>query len=109
MNYSIVLTETAQTDLSAIFRYIAVELQSVQNANAQLSRLEKAIASLNQMPERYRVYDRKSWRERNMRIMQVDNYLVFYVPTHDDHTVTVMRIMYGGRDVDRQLEMLEIE
>jgi len=41
MNYSIVLTETAQTDLSTIFRYIAVELQSVQNANAQLSRIEK--------------------------------------------------------------------
>ena len=97
MKYSIVLTETAQADLSAIFRYIAVDLQSVQNANAQLSRIEKAIASLNQMPERYRVYDRKNWRERNLRIMPVDNYLVFYVPTHDDTTVTVMRIMYGGR------------
>ena len=56
MKYSIVLTETAQADLSAIFRYIAVDLQSVQNANAQLSRIEKAIASLNQMSERYRVY-----------------------------------------------------
>ena len=52
MKYSIVLTETAQADLSAIFRYIAVDLQSVQNANAQLSRIEKAIASLDQMPER---------------------------------------------------------
>ena len=85
MNYSIVLTETTQTDLSTIFRYIAVGLQSVQNANAQLSRIEKAIASLDQMPERYRVYDGKNWRERNMRIM------------------------YGGRDIDRQLEILEIE
>lgn len=55
MNYSIVLTETAQTDLSAIYRYIAVDLQSVQNANGQLSRIEKAVASLSQMPERYRV------------------------------------------------------
>lgn len=109
MKYSIVLTETAQADLSAIFRYIAVDLQSVQNANAQLSRIEKAIASLDQMPERYRVYDRKNWRERNLRIMPVDNYLAFYVPTHDDTTVTVMRIMYGGRDIDRQLEMLETE
>ena len=109
MNYSIVLTETAQADLSAIFRYIAVDLQSVQNANSQLSRIEKAITSLDQMPERYRVYDRKNWRERNMRVMPVDNYLVFYVPTHDDLTVTVMRIMYGGRDIDRQLEMLETE
>ena len=62
-----------------------MELQSVQNANAQLSRIEKAIASLNKMPECCRVYDRKSWSERNMRIM------------------------YGGRDIDRQLEMLEIE
>lgn len=109
MKYSIVLTETAQADLSAIFRYIAVDLQSVQNANAQLSRIEKAIASLDQMPERYRVYDRKNWRECNLRIMPVDNYLVFYVSTQEDTTVTVMRIMYGGRDIDRQLEMLETE
>ena len=106
MNYSIVLTETAQADLSAIFRYIAVDLQSVQNANGQLSRLEKAIASLDQMPERYRAYGGKSRRERNMRIMPVDNYLVFYVPTHEDLTVTVMRILYGGRDIDRQPETL---
>lgn len=35
--------------------------------------------------------------------------VVFYVLTHNDLTVTVMRIMYGGRDIDRQLEILEIE
>ena len=107
MNYSIVLTETAKADLTAIFRYIAVDLQSVQNANGQLSRIEKAIASLDQMPERYRVYDRKTWHERNLRIMPVDNYLVFYIPTHDDLTVTVMRVLYGSRDIDRQLDMPE--
>ena len=44
-----------------------------------------------------------------MRILPVDNYLVFYVPAHDDLTVTVMRILYGGRDIDRQLEILETE
>lgn len=73
MKYSIVLTETAQADLSEIFRYIAVELRSMQNANSQLSRIEKAIASLDQMPERYRTYDKKNWHQRNMRIMPVDN------------------------------------
>ena len=102
MNYSIVLTDAAQADLSAIFRYIAIDLQSVQNANSQLSRIEKAIASLDQMPERYRAYDRSYWRERNMRIMPVDNYLVFYVPTHENLTVTIMRILYGGRDIERE-------
>ena len=38
--------------------------------------------------------------------MPVDNYLVFYVPNHKKQTVTVMRVMYGGRDIDRQLNPL---
>ena len=52
---------------------------------------------------RLRMSDRKIWRGRNMRVMPVDNYLAFYVPSHDDLTVTVVRVMYGGRDIDGQL------
>ena len=52
MKYSIVLTETAQADLSEIFRYIAVELQSMQNANSQLSRIEKAIEYIKKITTR---------------------------------------------------------
>lgn len=103
MNYKINLTPKAQSDLNEIFRYIAVDLQSIQNATGQLDRLEKAISSLEQMPERYRVYDKEPWRSRNLRIMTVDNYLIFYVPNNEEHTVTVIRIMYGGRDIDAQL------
>ena len=103
MNYKINLTPKAQSDLKEIFRYIAVDLQSIQNATGQLDRLEKAISSLEQMPERYRVYDKEPWRSRNLRIMTVDNYLVLYVPNKEERTVTVIRIMYGGRDIDAQL------
>lgn len=103
MNYKINLTPKAQSDLREIFRYIAVDLQSIQNATGQLDRLEKAISSLEQMPERYRVYDKEPWRSRNLRIMTVDNYLVLYVPNKEERTVTVIRIMYGGRDIDSQL------
>ena len=103
MNYKINLTPKAQSDLKEIFRYIAVDLQSIQNATGQLDRLEKAISSLEQMPERYRVYDKEPWRSRNLRIMTVDNYLVLYVPNKEERTVTVIRIMYGGRDIDSQI------
>ena len=103
MNYKINLTPKAQSDLNEIFRYIAVDLQSIQNATGQLDRLENAISSLEQMPERYRVYDKEPWRSRNLRIMTVDNYLIFYVPNNEERTVTVIRIMYGGRDIDAQL------
>lgn len=107
MNYSVELTLQARYDLAEIFKYIAVDLQSVQNATNQLTRLENAIASLDQMPERFREYDKEKWRERNLRVMPIDNYLVFYIPTHNDHKVTVLRIMYGGRDIDRQLNDLK--
>lgn len=46
---------------------------------------------------------KKNWHQRNMRIMPVDNYLVFYVPSQENSTVTIMRIMYGGRYIDKQI------
>lgn len=107
MSYAVILTDRARADLISIFKYIRFDLQSVQNAVNQLTRLEQAIASLDQMPERYRVYDQPKWRERNLRFMPVDHYLVFYIPKADSRTVTVLRILYGGRDIGRLLEDTE--
>ena len=39
-----------------------------------------------------------------MRIMPVDNYLVFYIPQDKEKVVTVIRVMYGRRDIDAQLK-----
>lgn len=36
--------------------------------------------------------------------MPVDSYLVFYIPDKDAGIVTVIRVMYAGRDVDSQLK-----
>ena len=107
MSYQVVLTNQAKADLISIYRYIAYNLQSPQTAEGQLSRLEKAIASLDMMPERFRAYEHEKWKARNLRIMSVNNYLVFYIPSQEEKTVAVMRIMYGGRDVDRQLDDLQ--
>ncbi len=106
MSYEVRLTTEAENDLRGIFEYIAFDLQSVQNAAGQLDRLEQSITSLDQMPERFRAYEKEPWLSRNLRIMPVDNYLIFYIPDHEEKTVKVVRIMYGGRDIDRQLEQL---
>lgn len=106
MKYEIRMTPEAKFDLRGIFEYIAVNLQSVQNASGQLDRLEKSINSLDQMPDRFRLYEKEPWRSRNLRIMPVDNYLVFYIPDYEKSIVTVIRVMYGGRDADRQLNKM---
>lgn len=80
MKYEVLTTAQAAADLRAIFAYIAYDLLAGQNALNQLDRLEQAILSLDEMPERYHLYDKEPWKERNLRIMPVDNYLVFYAP-----------------------------
>lgn len=66
MNYKIRLTTEAEKDLRGIFEYIAFDLQSVQNAVGQLERLERRIVSLNDMPERFQIYEKELWHRRNL-------------------------------------------
>ena len=103
MSYEVLLTPEAMRDLQEIYRYIALDLGSAQNADAQLGRLEQRIYALDELPERYRVYDREPWCSRGLRVMPVDSYLVFYIPDQQAQTVTVVRVMYGPRDIDAQL------
>ena len=100
MTYSIEMTRQAVNDLKGIFEYIAFELHSVQAASSQLSRLENRIMSLNIMPERHRLYGKEPWKSRGLRIMPVDNYCVFYIVDNCSQTVSIIRIMYAGRDYE---------
>ena len=104
MTFKVKLTEQAGNDLRGIYEYIAYELLSPESAAGQLNRLEKSILGLDSMPERFRAYDKEPWHSRGLRVMPVDNYLVFYIPDHNTETVTIIRIMYGGRDIDAQLK-----
>lgn len=109
MTFHVNISQQAEDDLRGVFEYIAYKLQSFQNAAGQLDRIEKAILSLDQMPERYRAYEKEPWFSRGLRVMPVDNYLIFYIPYRDNQSVEVIRVMYGGRDVDTQLNRLTKE
>lgn len=104
MIFTVELSDQADIDLHNIYEYIAFELQSPENASGQLDRLEERIMSLDQMPERFRQYEKEPWHSRGLRLMPVDNYCVLYVPNREQAVVTIIRVMYGGRDIDAQLE-----
>ena len=103
MIFDVQVSKQADRDLRDIFEYIAFELLAPENAAGQLDRLEDAISKLDNMPEKYRRYEREPWKSRGLRVFPVDNYMVFYIPNMDSKVVTVIRVMYGGRDVDKQL------
>ena len=50
------------------------------------------------------IYEREPWKSRNTRVVPVDNYAIFYIPDKTKKLVTVIRVMYSGRDVDKQLD-----
>ena len=104
MKYDVTLTEQAENDLRGIFEYIAYDLLSPENAAGQLDRIEEKILSLDENPARFRQYEREPWKKRNTRVMPVDNYVVFYIPDDPVKKVTVIRVMYSGREVDKQLD-----
>ena len=104
MMYDVKITERARLDMKMIYEYIADTLMEPVIAEKQYTRIEKAVYSLDQMPERFRQYEKEPWRSRNLRVMPVDNYIVFYTVDNGNRLVTVIRIMYGGRDTEKELD-----
>ena len=109
MSWDVVYTAGARQDLRDLYAYIADELCAPETAAGQAERIMERIRSLSEMPMRYRLYDDEPWHSRGMRFFSVDNYLVFYLPEETENTVHIVRIMYGGRDVRRQLKDTKME
>lgn len=103
MRYNIVYSAEARQDLRNIYQYIAYELLESGVASAQVDRIMKAVRALDEMPMRHRLYEEEPWYSKGLRFVPVDNYVVFYLPIENEAVVNVVRIMYGGRDIRKQL------
>lgn len=103
MIFTVKLSKQADNDLRNIYEYIAFDLQSPENAGGQLNRIEKMILSLEKMPERYQRYEKEPWYNRGVRIVPVDNYLIVYIPDLITQQVTIIRILYGRRNIVKEL------
>ncbi len=103
MSWKIQYSASSREDLKSIFDYIAFEILSPVYAEGQVERIMEAVRSLEDMPERHSVYSEEPWKTKQVRFFPVDNYVVFYLPKVDSGTVNIIRIIYGGRDMRRQI------
>ncbi|MCI7127008.1 MAG: type II toxin-antitoxin system RelE/ParE family toxin [Clostridium sp.] len=97
--YRIVYSPQALEDLKDIYAYISEELQVPDTARNQVNRIREKIRSLDFMPMRYAIVDWEPWKSMKMHKIPVDNFIVFYIVDMNSMTVTVIRIVYGGRDI----------
>ena len=103
MEYKVVFSEQSEMDLRSIYEYIAVKLLSPSNAYLQFSRIEESILSLASMPLRFKLYNSKHWQKKCLHIMPVDNYVVLYAVDNENKVVSIVRIMYVSRDIEKHL------
>ena len=97
--YRIRYSPAALDDLKDIFAYIATELRSPETASKQIHRINQEICSLDFMPCRYEQVDWEPWKSMGMRRVPVNHFVVFYTVAQKLMVVTVIRIVYGGRDL----------
>ena len=103
MKYQIFYTDSAKQDLKNIYRYICDSLVEPDIAEKLTDKIMKSIRSLDEMPQRYRLFNEEPWRSRGLRILPVNNYLIFYLSDEEKMAVTIHRSIYGGRDISKQL------
>ena len=103
MAYNVLLTEHARDDLKSIYEYIAFELLSPDTASGMIKGILAASKGLNSFPSRNPLYHEEPWKSMEVRFVPYKNYIIFYKVDDTYKTVTVARIMFGGRDITNQL------
>lgn len=99
-SYEVLYAPAALDDLRAIFSYIAFDLKAGQAAEEQTNRIRRKVRSLDSMPGRYRKVEWEPRASMGMYQLPVDDYVIYYLVDQELRTVTIVRIFYGGRDVE---------
>ena len=98
--YRVIYSPAALEELKSIYSYIAFELEVAETAQKQANRIRKGIKGLDTFPNGHAQVDWEPWCSLGMRKLPIDNYVVYYLANSENSTVTIIRIFYGGRNVE---------
>lgn len=97
--YTVRYAPQALDDLRDLYSYVAFSLKEPATAQKLVNRIRKAARSLDAQPGRYPVVDWEPWQSMGMHRFTVEDFLLFYLIDQSTRTVTLVRIVYGGRDL----------
>lgn len=99
-SFRVEYSQEAVDDLREIYAYIAFGLRVPDTAGNQVKRIREKIRSLDFMPGKYSIVNWEPWKSRNVHKVPVDSFVVFYEIDDNGDVVTVLRIFYGGQDIE---------
>lgn len=106
-HYAVTYSTMALEDLRDIYEYIRYTLIAPIAAEHQILRIRKMIASLNIFPMRHMLVDEEPWKSKRMYKVPIDKYVVLYCVDDIMHVVSIVRIFYGGRNIENLMNHLD--
>ncbi len=90
-NYSIFYTQIVESDIGNIISYIAEDNPAA--AYSLIDRFENSISILSDFPFKGTIPKNAQLRLKGIRILIIDNYIIFYRPDENSKTVSVLRVL----------------
>ena len=56
------------------------------------------IKSLDEFPNRHRLCDYQEWKEKGLRVLPAENYLVFYIP-EESNQIVKYTVLSTGKEI----------
>lgn len=98
--YRVEYSQEALVDIKSIYTYISQILHAPLTARRQVNRIRKEIRDLEAFPTRYVLVEWEPWASMKMHRLPIDNYVVFYFVDEQAMAVKIVRIVYGGRNLE---------
>ncbi len=101
--YKLEFLPIAKNDLLEIVGYIANDLQNPVAAEKLAEELIASAEKICDFPYAHQVYTPIRALENEYRRVLVGNYFLFYTVDESKKAVTIMRVIYARRDLEKQL------
>jgi len=104
MAFKVEFSEQGSRDLDVIIGYISDDLSSPQAAQKFFNAVNEKLIKLQDSPYLYPLYHDDKLAKEGFRFITLGNYLMFYLVDDDTSVVSIVRIIYGRRDIPAVFE-----
>ncbi|MDD6716845.1 MAG: type II toxin-antitoxin system RelE/ParE family toxin [Firmicutes bacterium] len=97
-SFKVNITKQAEESMHNIALYIAQNLMNVSAAEGHVDAILNAIEELSYRASTVKTIPEQPWGEMGFRRISVKNYYVYFKIYEDRHEVSVLDVIYQGRD-----------
>ncbi len=104
--YSYRFTEKAEQDFDEILRYISIDLVNPTAAQNLGRKIFEKIDMVRVFPDSGAPVDNEFLADKTIRKLSVDNYVVYYKVHYDEKVISIIRIIFGKRNLEEILKTM---